>query len=191
MKKSEFYKKLTGAMSDAIAELTERNKELAELKQKAQDVRKYTPDHISALRQRIATLERENIRYEEEVNDSIKKLCSGFADELRQADALNPADITDDAKLLNCGLKLKRSDLENLFDKYNGNRTMQRLILDAAETNGIQQFGRVILPSESAELAKSVDSMAEGAKVAIRHYDRPDVQNRIFTDNIAASFADD
>lgn len=191
MKKSEFYKRFTGAMADAIAELTERNKELAELKQKAQDTRKYKPEYISSLRQRIAALERENIRYEEEANDSIKKLCGGFADELRQADALNPADITDDAKLLNCGLKLKRSDLENLFDKYNGNRTMQRLILDAAETNGIQQFGRVVLPSESAELAKSVDSMAEGAKVAIRHYDRPDVQNRIFTDDIAASFADD
>lgn len=191
MKKSEFYKRFTGAMADAIAELTERNKELAALKQKAQEMGKYKPEYISSLRQRISALERENIRYEEEVNDSIKKLCSGYADELRQADALNPADITDDAKLLNCGLKLKRSDLENLFDKYNGNRTMQRLILDAAETNGIQQFGRVVLPSESAELAKSVDSMAEGAKVAIRHYDRPDVQNRIFTDDIAASFADD
>lgn len=191
MKKGEFYKRFTGAMADAITELTERNKELAELKQKAQDTRKYKPEYISSLRQRIAALERENIRYEEEANDSIKKLCGGFADELRQADALNPADITDDAKLLNCGLKLKRSDLENLFDKYNGNRTMQRLILDAAETNGIQQFERVLLPSESAELAKSVESMAEGAKVAIRHYDRPDVQNRIFTDDIAASFTDD
>ena len=191
MKKTEFYKRFTGAMADAIAELTERNKELTELKQKAQDTRKYKPEYISSLRQRIAALERENIRYEEEANDSIKKLCGGFADELRQADALNPADITDDAKLLNCGLKLKRSDLENLFDKYTGNRTMQRLILDAAETNGIQQFERVLLPSESAELAKSVESMAEGAKVAIRHYDRPDVQNRIFTDDIAASFTDD
>lgn len=191
MKKSEFYKRFTGAMADAIAELTARNKELAELKQKAQDTRKYKPEYISSLRQRISALERENIRYEEEINGNIKKLCGGFADELRQADALNPADITDDAKLLNCGLKLKRSDLENLFDKYTGNRTMQRLILDAAETNGIQQFERVLLPSESAELAKSVESMAEGAKVAIRHYDRPDVQNRIFTDDIAASFTDD
>lgn len=191
MKKSEFYKKLTGAMSDAIAELTYRNKELAELKQKAQDTKKYTPDHIFALRQRIATLERENSRYEEETCDNIKKLCGGFADELRQADALNPADLTDDAKLLNSGFKFKRSELEKMFDRYDGNKTMQRLIIDAADKNGIQQFGRVVLPSESAELAKSVESLAEGAKVAIRHYDRPDVQNRIFTDDIAASFTDD
>lgn len=191
MKKIEFYKRFTGAMADAITELTERNKELAELKQKAQDTRKYKPEYISSLRQRIAALERENIRYEEEANDSIKKLCGGFADELRQADALNPADITDDAKLLNCGFKFKRSELEKMFDRYNGNKTMQRLIIDAADKNGIQQFGRVVLPSESGELAKTVESMAEGARVAIRHYDRPDVRERIFTDDTAASFTDD
>ena len=191
MKKSEFYKRFTGAIAEAIAELTARNKELAELKQKAQDTRKYKPEYISSLRQRISALERENGRYEEEVNDSIKKLCGGFADELRQADALNPADLTDDAKLLNSGFKFKRSELEKMFDRYDGNKTMQRLIIDAADKNGIQQFGRVVLPSESGELAKTVESMAEGAKVAIRHYDRPDVQNRIFTDDIAASFADD
>lgn len=191
MRKNEFYKRFTGAMADAITELTERNKELAELKQKAQDTRKYKPEYISSLRQRIAALERENIRYEEEANDSIKKLCGGFADELRQADALNPADLTDDAKLLNSGFKFKRSELEKMFDRYNGNKTMQRLIIDAADKNGIQQFGRVILPSESAELAKSVESMAEGARVAIRHYDRPDVRERIFTDDTAASFTDD
>lgn len=191
MKKSEFYKRFTGAMVDAIAELTARNKELAELKQKAQDTGKYKPEYISSLRQRISALESENIRYEEEINDSIKKLCGGFADDLRQADALNPADLTDDAKLLNSGFKFKRSELEKMFDRYDGNKTMQRLIIDAADKNGIQQFGRVVLPSESGELAKTVESMAEGAKVAIRHYDRPDVQNRIFTDDIAASFADD
>lgn len=191
MKKSEFYKKLTGAMSDAIEEMGERGKELAELKQKALDTKKYTPDHISALRQRIATLERENSRYEDEVNDNIKKLCDGFADELRQADALNPADITDDAKLLNSGFKFKRSELEKMFDRYDGNKTMQRLIIDAADKNGIQQFGRVVLPSESGELAKTVESMAEGARVAIRHYDRPYVRDRVFTADIAASFADD
>ena len=191
MKKSEFYKRFTGAIAEAIAELTARNKELAELKQKAQDTRKYKPEYISSLRQRISALERETGRYEEEVNDSIKKLCGGFADELRQADALNPADLTDDAKLLNSGFKFKRSELEKMFDRYDGNKTMQRLIIDAADKNGIQQFGRVVLPSESGELAKTVESMAEGAKVAIRHYDRPDVQNRIFTDDIAASFTDD
>lgn len=191
MRKSEFYKKLTGAMSDAIEEMAERGKELAELKKKAQDTKKYKPEYISSLRQRISALERENGRYEEEVNDSIKKLCGGFADELRQADALNPADLTDDAKLLNSGFKFKRSELEKMFDRYDGNKTMQRLIIDAADKNGISNFGRVVLPSESGELAKTVESMAEGARVAIRHYDHPSVRERIFTDDTAASFTDD
>ena len=67
-----------------------------------------------------------------------------------------------------------------MFDKYNGNTTMQRLVLSAAENAGISQFGRVVLPSESSQFARVVDGLPEAARVALKWYDKPGVYEKTF-----------
>lgn len=180
MKRREFYNKLNDSVCAAIEKLNAKKEELEKVRFKIQDTKKYTPQHIAELRQRSFELEKEINDYQYEVNKAIKDACDEYAAELRRGDDLDPAKITDDAKLLNCGIKLKRADLEKMFDKYNGNTTMQRLVLSAAENAGISQFGRVVLPSESSQFARVVDGLPEAARVALKWYDKPGVYEKTF-----------
>lgn len=49
-----------------------------------------------------------------------------------------PEEITDDAKLLQSGIQFTNTELEEMLDRYSGNRTMERVIWDHAKGKGIK-----------------------------------------------------
>lgn len=51
--------------------------------------------------------------------------------------AINPSELTEDTKLLNCGVKLNSSDVMTLLERNKGNYTMTTLLLRYCEENNI------------------------------------------------------
>ena len=68
---------------------------------------------------------------------SVHDLTAKFVEEVRRADELNPADMTDDCKLLNVGVKLTANDLRAIVNRNPNNRTMLQLVLRYADEHGI------------------------------------------------------
>lgn len=73
---------------------------------------------------------------------AVKGLCDNFRKGAEQRWAPKGEEVTPDAQLLTSGLPLNGHDLELLFDKHNGNNTMQRMINDYAQTHHINDFSR-------------------------------------------------
>ncbi|MCD7768910.1 MAG: hypothetical protein LUH36_02150 [Oscillospiraceae bacterium] len=67
----------------------------------------------------------------------IRELTIGFTSTISTIDQLDGSKLTDDAKLLEAGIPLSANDLEGIFDRAAGNRTMQQLALSRAKKDGI------------------------------------------------------
>ena len=72
------------------------------------------------------------------VMKSVNEECAAYINELRNADALDPDQITDDLKLLQTGIKLRRRDIDALLRRNADNGTMQLLILRYCHDNDIE-----------------------------------------------------
>lgn len=70
---------------------------------------------------------------------------------------LDPGSITDDIKLLNCGLPLKEKEVEDILLKNKGNYTMEQLILRYAEEHNMN-LG-YIYQSGASEEAEQMQSL--------------------------------
>ena len=92
------------------------------------------------------------------------EIVEAYEDTLRTADDLNPADITDDAKLFHVGVKLTVRDVEAILSRNKDNATMTQLALRYAEEHGIK-VGKVF--TSSYEKKKNE---IEGLKYAIESY---------------------
>ena len=72
-----------------------------------------------------------------EARAAIKRLTDIYKEGVTARYTPDGGSLTDDAKLLDSGMKLSAGDLERLFDKYPDNPTMQRLISEYAEAHNI------------------------------------------------------
>ena len=71
-----------------------------------------------------------------------KGIVRAFQAEIRDKDNLHPEDITEDAKLFTCGVKLTARDIEAILARNKGNGTMEQLAFRYAEENGVDLGGR-------------------------------------------------
>ena len=93
---------------------------------------------------------------------SIDKLSGEYADTLAvEMNTLKADELTDEIKLLNCGVKLTDRELETLFDRNAGNKTMQKIVTRYADEHNITIKRSVDNTeySESTRLLKSVGQM--------------------------------
>lgn len=92
--------------------------------------------------------------------DEAKSLVSKFREDNARANQLNPAELTDDVKLLQSGIILKPRDIEGMLERNVGNRTMTQVILRYAEENKIA-LGRTYYTGgqEEEETARSLDNI--------------------------------
>lgn len=75
-------------------------------------------------------------------------------------DELNPADITEDIKLLQAGVPLLPRDIQAILKRSNGNRTMTQLTLRYAKEHGIDTDGAVYFDNtEAKQIADGLDSI--------------------------------
>lgn len=81
--------------------------------------------------------------------EAIRKASEQGKAEIQKWNELNPAHITEDAKLLQSGFPMNQADFDKLCKKYENNGTMCRILAEYAETRNRQvqaQHPREIFP---------------------------------------------
>ena len=70
-------------------------------------------------------------------NSAVRALTSDFIESIATIDNLEGDKLTEDAKLLESAIPLTNEDLIGIFDRSQGNRTMQQLVMRRAKSDGI------------------------------------------------------
>ena len=109
----------------------------------------YTVDELRRRETEIVAQRDEIIK---EANYEIFKAKQAFLKEIENIDALKGDDINADAKLLDGTIELTTNDLEQMFDRNKGNRTMQQLIWRYALAH-VANFGRNFIDRAQIEAA--------------------------------------
>lgn len=154
-----------------VAEINKKNAALAAFeKQKAGY---YSPQTFQKKRGELVQEKQDTI---EAARAAVQALVDRYKDGLKDSDVLNGSDVTDDAKLLTGAFKLTAADLEAMFDRSSGNRTMLRLIMDYAREHGIF-IARTFYTAEDKR---------DGAETMLRYaynsFDRPEYADLMDTD---------
>ena len=124
---------------------------------------KYTPQ---ALRDEIYP-ERDNLRGQvagkrEAAINKAKALVQQYRKDSEKLNDLNPADITDDIKLLQSGVTLRERDIVSILDRNAGNRTMLQLAMRYAEDHGIDMHGRYYIGGQQEQrTADNLDTLID------------------------------
>lgn len=131
-------------MKDALALYHQKAKKANEAISKIQD--EYKPE---IAKERIEKIQAELKQERVTAIDTITRASEQGKADVEKWYALNPDDITDDAKLLQTGIPMNQADFDNLCSKYEKNGTMCRILKGYAEENNrkVQALHpRVIFP---------------------------------------------
>lgn len=146
-----------------VAMITQHNQEIADFEKKYATY--YSRDVFQQKRNELENAKRSTV---DAARNAIQALVDAYKARVKDMDALNGAEVTDDAKLLTGAFNLTAADLEAMFDRAAGNRTMQRLISDYAREHDIF----------IARTFHSAADKLEGAEVmqryALNSFDRPE-----------------
>lgn len=155
-----------------VAMIAQRNQEISDFEKKFANF--YSRDVFRQKRNELETEKRNTI---ESARSAIQTIVDAYKDRVKTADVLNGSDVTDDARLLTGAFHLTAADLEAMFDRCSGNRTMQRLIADFAHEHEIfiaRKFYTAADKLEGAELMR---------RYAFNAFDRPEFSDIMGSDS--------
>lgn len=105
-------------------------------------------------------------------DEGAKKLVEAAKQGIAALNDIKGEDLTDDAKLFSCGVKLSESDVEKIIDRNSGNPTMIQLALRYAKENDLKV--QRVLDTHSKELQVCNDIYST-AHLYVDHWiDHPD-----------------
>ena len=149
-----------------VVMITQHNQEISDFEKKYATY--YSRDVFQQKRNELESAKRATV---EAARNAIQALVDSYRGRVKNLDALNGAEVTDDAKLLTGAFNLTAADLEAMYDRAaagKGNRTMERLISDYAREHDIF----------IARTFHSAADKLEGAEVmqryALNSFDRPE-----------------
>lgn len=182
MDKKEFFKQVTKELRQGIADLNFLKADLDVVEEAIKDTKKYNKEYIkNTLIPKRDGLKRQIERRKEAVLDEVQKMTDDRMGELKASDGLNPAEITEDARFLNIGVTLSLKELTDLYDRNEGNNTMQRLITDYAKERNIN-LPRVYAPANEAEMT-STENLPRVCQTALRWYYNDNVYEQVLGEN--------
>ncbi len=176
-KANEFQKDVIKQMRSHASRVKELREKYVELSAQSRNTGLYGPDKIKQLKNDAAQAYSDMINAMDTAQRELQAACEAYALEVDNGEALNPADLTDDVKLLNCGVPLSEKDLQQMCGRNSDNRTMLRLIANYAEQHNI----RCAVPaSEEREAAKAMKSIASSVFNQKNYSTVEQVVNRVF-----------
>ena len=182
MDKKEFYEKVDAIVRTAIAARIEAQTALDDVTAKASNRRMYSVEHINkVLEPQRRELQRKIVDIADIAKNEIEKITSSYVAELEAENHLNGGALTEDAQLLSVGVKLRDIDLERMFDKHAGNYTMQRLIADYADQNGIRIRRGAEYPNGG--LIQTVKNVPYIANKSVGWHTRPEFYDQFMGEN--------
>jgi hypothetical protein len=104
-------------------------------------------------------------------------LIEQYRQDAEEQNCLDPAELTDDVKLLQPGITLLPRDLKSILKRNEDNRTMTQIILRYAEEHGINLDGLQFVETQQEEqTAKSLEAILYYYKNWI---DKPDAKKML------------
>ena len=89
-----------------------------------------------------------------------KAMVSQYREQAVESNNLDPAQLTDDVKLLQPGIILKPQDIQGMLKRNEGNRTMLQVILRYAKENNIDTGGTYYTGGqEEKDIADGIDTI--------------------------------
>ena len=141
-----------------LADLAEVDKEL-EAYNREKDC--YSDEYFKA---RIAPLKSKRSDIVDAGKKAVKDLLEQYRDDVIARYTPNGDELTPDAAVLTSGMKLGKDDLERLFDKHQGNITMQKIICGYATQHGVKDFSRAFFSEQDRiTAAEQLALYAQGA----------------------------
>lgn len=147
--------------------LKEANKEIAKLRKTYNEneekikSNRYTPQFKKEglIPKREELRRKLQLACEDSIRDA-KNLVAQYRKDAAELDNLNPADITDDIKLLSPGIKLLPRDIQGMLKRNEDNRTMVQIIMRYAKENNLDVGYNVYLGGEAERLtADALDTI--------------------------------
>lgn len=126
----------------------------------------------------LAKAKREREARREKATKQAGDLAREYMDKQAVLDELRGDQITDDARLLTCGIKLNVGELEKMFDRNAGNGTMQQIICRYVQEQGLKDFRRAYLNHSSACVGFDKD-LSYQVDVALKYYNDKNAYERI------------
>lgn len=186
MNKREFYVNFAQAVREGILEIKEMDLEIDTIRKMIDD-RKYTAEHVNkVLYPALREKQREVKLKKEKILEELRGTCEAFAEDMRRTDDLNPADLTDDIKLLESRIPLTKRDIDVMLERNSGNNTMTQLILRYCENNGIETRTAY---RGSYDTIKSLEPLLEAARVSLEWADKDNVYDRLLGEGSEAESA--
>lgn len=147
------------------------------------DAQKYSHEHKDkVIRPEIAKLKRERETLRENATKKAGELAREYMDKQAALDEMRGDQITDDARLLTCGIRLNARELEKLFDRNAGNGTMQQIIYRYAHEHGMQKDFRRVYHARSSECVNLDHDLSYQVDVALKHYNQKSAYEQIAGD---------
>ena len=153
-------KEVYNSLKNSAKEIAEARKALADIETKMKSGH-FTPQYIDEyLRPKRDTLARSIETMKDSAMAKAQEIADRYSVLYTRMDDLNPADITDDAKLFNLGVKLNARDIESILERNKGNATMTQLALRYAEQNDINVDYSFTGHSQEVESMENLKSIA-------------------------------
>lgn len=92
---------------------------------------------------------------QEAAKQAVAEKINAHITDLERLDALNPAELTDDCKLLSSGIPLTESDIRFMLERNAKNRSMSQIILRYAREHGIKCDAAYLDHSEAIRNARA------------------------------------
>ena len=153
---------ITSAVYDALKASTEEiSKTVAEMEavNGKIDSGRYSKEAVkNELAPRRDELRRKIQNDSDKAIDSAREIIKAFVAQEAKKDDLDPAEITDDIRLLQAGVPLLPRDLEAIMQRNKGNRTMRQLVYRYGKERGIEVSGYRPAIADANEIANGLDS---------------------------------
>lgn len=147
------------------------------------DSKKYTHEHKEkVIRPELAKVKREREALRENAKKKVGDLARAYMEKQAALDELRGDQITEDAHLLTCGVKLTARELEKMFDRNAGNGTMQQIIYRYAQEQGMHKDFRRVYNHRAASCLNLDHDLAYQTDVALKHYDQKSAYEQIAGD---------
>lgn len=152
-------KTVYNALAISTAEIGKKVEALAKLEEKMRSGR-YSQKTNDEFFFKTVALRREIESDSNTAIEDAKAIVEQYRRDAAKLNNLDPAQLTDDVKLLQSGIILLPRDIQAMLERNNGNRTMTQIILRFAEANDIDVGNTVFMEGkQEEETAKNIDEV--------------------------------
>ena len=166
MTNKEFFDEIVTAVRDSMDRVHKVEDKLADRKRQVASgifAKEYVQQELEP---EVRRLERKLLSEKDAASEQVRKKCDEYIAELRADEELNPADLTDDIRLLQMGVSLTERDMRSLLERNKDNATMLQVLLRYARehdlpTGDVHYIG-------NAPTIRMVNTLAESAQTALK-----------------------